>query len=329
NYRNLEIKLGERIALPYENQEIEEFIKNSEATYFIFGIAEDFGVQANFGRPGTKSAWNAGIKNILNLQNNAFLKGKSIAILGHFEFDAFSEEFQRLNLLLSEHRKNIYKFIEQIDKEVSHLVNLICKHNKIPIVIGGGHNNAYGNIKGLALAAGKAVNAVNFDAHTDFRPLEGRHSGNGFSYAYDEGFLKKYHIFGMHENYISKMVYKDIEKVATDITYTTYEDIAIRQEVSFKQAVQNALDHVGEDLFGVELDLDAIPFVQSSALTPSGFSAEKGRQFVHAMASHRNAAYLHVCEGAPALDSENNENLVGKLIAYLVSDFIKAKEATK
>jgi formiminoglutamase len=41
------------------------------------------------------------------------------------------------------------------------------------------------------------VNAINFDAHSDFRILEGRHSGNGFSYAYEEGFLKKYFIFYM------------------------------------------------------------------------------------------------------------------------------------
>jgi hypothetical protein len=33
------------------------------------------------------------------------------------------------------------------------------------------------------------VNAINFDAHSTFI-LEGRHSGNGFSYAYEEGFLK-------------------------------------------------------------------------------------------------------------------------------------------
>jgi arginase family enzyme len=40
----------------------------------------------------------------------------------------------------------------------------------------------------------KTINAINFDAHSDFRILEGRHSGNGFSYAYEEGFLKKYFV---------------------------------------------------------------------------------------------------------------------------------------
>jgi formiminoglutamase len=49
------------------------------------------------------------------------------------------------------------------------------------------------------------VNAINFDAHSDFRILEGRHSGNGFSYAYEEGFLKNILFFGLHENYTSKV----------------------------------------------------------------------------------------------------------------------------
>jgi formiminoglutamase len=48
------------------------------------------------------------------------------------------------------------------------------------------------------------VNAINFDAHSTFI-LEGRHSGNGFSYAYEEGFLKNILFFGLHENYTSKV----------------------------------------------------------------------------------------------------------------------------
>jgi formiminoglutamase len=62
-------------------------------------------------------------------------------------------------------------------------------------------------------------------------------------------------------------------------------------------------------------------------MTPTGFSAEKARQFVHFFGCQKNAAYLHICEGAPDLDNETNSHLTGKLIAYLVTDFIKAKDA--
>ena len=127
------------------------------------------------------------------------------------------------------------QLVEKIDKEVSHIIFNIVKAGKIPIVIGGGHNNAYGNIKGTALAKGKPINAINFDAHSDFRILEGRHSGNGFSYAFEEGFLKKYFIFGLHENYTSKSVLDIIKKIEDRVRYNTYDSIKIRKEKDFNQ----------------------------------------------------------------------------------------------
>jgi formiminoglutamase len=197
---------------------------------------------------------------------------------------------------------------------------------KTPIIIGGGHNNAYGNIKGSALAKGKPINAINFDAHTDFRILEGRHSGNGFSYAFEEGFLKNYFIFGMHENYASKGVMETIKKHTDRIKYNTYEQISIRKVKSFTEEMHHAFEFIGNEPFGIEIDLDSLPNVASSAMTPSGFSIEKARQFVHFFGHKENAAYLHICEGAPDLDYEKNSHLTGKLVAYLVTDFIKAKD---
>ena len=40
---------------------------------------------------------------------------------------------------------------------------------------------------------------------------------------------------------------------------------------------------------------------------------------------HQNASYFHICEGAPALDDSKNNHLTGKLIASLITDFMKAK----
>lgn len=98
------------------------------------------------------------------------------------------EEVQNLDFNNTAERKRMSELVSKIDKEVVHIIRTIINCGKIPIIIGGGHNNSYGNIKGTALANGKPINAVNFDAHSDFRILEGRHSGNGFSYAHSEGF---------------------------------------------------------------------------------------------------------------------------------------------
>ena len=58
--------------------------------------------------------------------------------------------------------------------------------------------------------------------------------------------------------------------------------------------------------------------------TLSGFSVEEVRHFIHFFGKSQNAAYLHICEGAPDLAEEKNNHLIGKLIAYMVTDFIKA-----
>ena len=42
---------------------------------------------------------------------------------------------------------------------------------------------------------------------------------------------------------------------------------------------------------------------------------------------NKNATYLHICEGAPDLGEEKNNHLIGKLIGYLVTDFMKAQNS--
>ena len=69
-----------------------------------------------------------------------------------------------------------------------------------------------------------------------------------------------------------------------------------------------------------------MPNIASSAMTMSGFSVEELRQFVSFFGKEKNATYIHICEGAPELGEEKNNHLIGKLIGYLVTDFIKSKK---
>ena len=324
NHRSGEIKFGEKmITVPKETDTI-EFLKTCEAKYVLFGIPEDIGVRANFGRPGAASAWDSSIKSIANIQHNRFCKGSQLIILGQLDVSVAMEEVQNLDFNDSNDRSKLSQLVDKIDKDVSHIIFNLVKLGKTPIVIGGGHNNSYGNIKGSALAKGKPINAINFDAHSDFRILEGRHSGNGFSYAYEEGFLKKYFIFGLHENYTSKSVLDIIKKIEDRVRFNTYDSVNIRKEKEFDLEMANALEFINDDFFGIEIDLDAIPNIACSAMTMSGFSVEQLRQFISFFAKNKNATYLHICEGAPDLGEEKNNHLIGKLIGYLITDFIKS-----
>ncbi|GAA4025263.1 formimidoylglutamase [Flavobacterium cheonhonense] len=326
NHRSGEVKFGEKMLTIPKGENCMTFLKNCEAKYVLLGIPEDVGIRANFGRPGAASAWQSAISSIANIQHNRFCKGSQIVVLGKIDISKEMEEAKDLDFHQTADRKLLSTLVERIDKEVVHVITSIIKCGKTPIIIGGGHNNAYGNIKGTALGLGKPINAVNFDAHSDFRILEGRHSGNGFSYAYEEGFLKKYFIFGLHENYTSKNVLDILKKMEDRVNFNTYDEIKVRQQKNFQQELNTAYDFIKNDAYGIEIDLDALPNIASSAMTMSGFSIEELRQFVYFFGKNKNAAYLHICEGAPDLGEEKNNHLIGKLIGYLVTDFIKARK---
>lgn len=325
NHRSGEIKFGEKILTVPKDTDVIEFITNSEAKFVLLGLPEDIGVRANLGRPGTSSAYESALQSLANIQHNKFCKGNHLIVLGELNVSKEMGIAQNLDNSNKEDRKELFKLVEKIDVEVSHIIHQICSTGKIPIIIGGGHNNAYGNIKGLALAKGKPVNAINFDAHTDFRILEGRHSGNGFSYAYEDGFLKKYFVFGLHENFVSKSVFNTLKELTSRVKYVTYEEVEVKGEKNFETELENALNFIKNEPFGVELDLDAIPNIPSSAMTLSGFSVDKARHFTYFFGKHHNASYFHICEGAPTLDDSKNNHLTGKLIASLITDFMKAK----
>jgi len=327
NHRSGEIKFGEKMLTIPKGIDPASFLKTTEAKYVLFGIPEDIGVRANYGRPGAASAWDSAIRSIANIQHNRFCKGNQILVLGQLNVCEEMKEVKHLDFNDIDDRSKLSQLVEKIDKDVSHIIFSIIKAGKTPIIVGGGHNNSYGNIKGTALAKGKPINAINFDAHSDFRILEGRHSGNGFSYAYEEGFLKKYFIFGLHENYTSKSVLDIIKKIEDRVRYNTYDSINIRKEKIFNQELIQALNFIKNDYFGIEIDLDAIPNIASSAMTLSGFSIEELRQFVTHFGKNKNASYLHICEGAPDLGEEKNNHLIGKLIGYLVTDFIKSNNS--
>jgi formiminoglutamase len=320
NKRPAESKFGERVKILSNISNIYEELKTLDVEYVIFGLPEDVGVFANYGKPGTSAAWEATIKVLLNIQDNSFTHADKVLILGHLNCDNFLKKLSMLDQKVPKDVQKARKIVSKIDAEVSNIIYQIIKAGKKPIIIGGGHNNVYGNLKGSSLAINSRMNVVNFDAHSDFRKEEGRHSGNGFSYAFSEGFLRKYFIFGLHENYTSSNIFKTLDSL-NNIDYNTFEAIKVRKELKFKREINEALNFVSDHPFGIEIDCDAIQNTPSSAMTPSGFSVNEARQFVSFFGKNNNATYLHICEAAPTPETEIQ---VGKLITYLITDFIRA-----
>lgn len=314
--RGGETKFGEKVTFV----ETLKDLKNHPSKYVFLGIPEDIGVRANYGNPGTLKAWEAALGSILNIQHNHLTNAENVIILGEIDCETQMKQAEDISKGESHSVEKLGELVSQIDHKVSEVVKIIVEAGKFPIIIGGGHNNSFGNLKGTSEALKKAINCINFDAHTDFRSLEHRHSGNGFSYAFEDGFLDKYFIFGLHRNYTSQSVFNEIEKNSERIKFNLFEDISVKQKLSFSEAIQEAENFCCDEDFGIELDMDAIEMMGSSAISPSGFTMNEARKFVSYFSKNENAIYLHICEGAPSAGLFPNQ--IGKAIAYLVSDMI-------
>jgi len=303
--REGETKLGQMV----QTISALEDLGRCTAPYVVLGIPEDYGIRANYGIAGAATAWDAALKVLLNLQSNLFLSGTEILLLGHFE----------INAPLEDDLPSLFIKVEEIDNMVFPVMQQIFAAGKVPIVIGGGHNNAYPIIKGLSLALEKAVDVVNIDAHADLRSTNGRHSGNAFSYALKDGYLKSYGVYGLQENYNNATVLKQIE-TSSNISCIYFDELVKTKDHTM---IWSDFNKPFDYRMGLEIDLDCIQHVLASAGTPSGFSLNDMRRIV--LNTKKNLAYLHLCEGAAQMSDGRQDPNTAKTIAYLATDFIKAQ----
>ncbi len=316
--RRGEIKLGERIHYPeaFTHAALDK-ARMQGVKYAILGIPESIGIMGNAGKPNAELAWNAFLKAFLNVQHNRFLDLNSVCVLGEVDVSFLQKRAESLDSDSSYYLQKLHLLCEELDELVTPVIELIVKAGIVPIVIGGGHNNAFPILKGASLGLDKPLNAINLDAHADFRPLEGRHSGNGFSYAMQARVLQKYAVFGLHQNYNAEYMLKALDSLNT-IHYTFLEDLKY-----FGEDLNKALSFVqDQNKVGLEIDMDAIRSMPSDAISPTGFSLEQARSYIKTSKAKLDIAYLHLAEGAP--NNLLEENLLGKALSYLVTDFIKA-----
>ena len=292
--RTGERKLGEDVS-----------VSDSSRKFQILGVKESIGPQLNLGRPGSENAFDCFANRFLNMQSNRFQNGNDVNFSGIITTNSTSELYSS-------------EWINELDQLIINWAIDIFNNNSIPIVIGGGHNNAYPLISAFKRAKNQKISVVNLDPHADFRALEGRHSGNPFSYAANDGSLNKYAILGLSEAYNNEYILNELEKFGARMCF--FENW-IDDHSAFEQDLNDTFQLISSNDFGIELDLDSIAHMPSSAFSPSGITVDQARTYIRKFATSKNVRYLHLPEGAP--NNEIEKAIVGKSLAFFVSDFIK------
>lgn len=321
-HRKGEVKLGERIQFVSETNWDQIWNLSKKGVRFgILGVPESIGVLANYGRPGTELAWDQFITHFANQQSNRFLDGSEVLFLGQIVTKDLQKRAAELSAGDSQYYTKLRSFCQELDNRVSPVIEALVKAGLIPIVIGGGHNNSFPIMRAISQELGypQGIACLNCDAHADFRPLEGRHSGNGFSYAFYQGFLQRYFVMGLHEQANSEAMLKNMD-LEPQVSYLLKDQIS-----DMGLALEQALNFIERSPLptGLELDLDAISLMPASALTVQGISFPEARTYITQGTAALSPAYLHLPEAA-IFNSKWEGQIVGKALACLVTDFIKS-----
>lgn len=291
----------------------------------LLGVPESIGPRANLGRGGAELGWHAFLQQFLNMQDSGRLPLSQFVLAG--QVDCADLQAQSLALAVSDPSElhALRQLCSQLDERVQQVVQQLFAHGFEVILIGGGHNNALPLLQGLAQAQASQVAAVNLDPHSDFRPLEGRHSGNGFSYAHQQGALTHYHVVGLHEAKNSQATLDQLH--AAGFSYSRAQQL---QQLSLRKVMPSIVRSVVEWAlpFGIELDVDVIMQAPASALNFTGVGFDDACGFVRELAALPQVRYLHLAEAAPACHPAGLDmgmRAAGQLLSELVFTYLLAR----
>ena len=298
--RENERHVADDISLPDPSLSLADNLNKANAKgvrFVIVGVPEDIGPRANCGKGGAKHGWHQFLPVLLNQQSNQFFDWSSVMLLGSVEVDDLQK--QSNHAVISDHKlPSLRELVSELDERVCETLTPLFASDLHVIVIGGGHNNAYPIIKSVNSALNSKVACVNLDPHADFRDMEGRHSGNPFRYAYEHGYLDKYCVLGLHEQKNNQNTIDAL--MAADFPFYTYQQLFVKCSINFEEALEESSSYIeSTQVSGIEIDVDSIKHMPSSAYSVTGFSSEQALRFVSRMANNKNCRYLHLCEAAP------------------------------
>lgn len=218
--------------------------------------------------------------------------------------------------------------LEGAHTELSTRVQQLIDAGHLTIILGGGHETAFGSHRGLYNAQGP-TQIINLDAHFDLRSESRPTSGTPFLQISElvgaDSF--DYSVLGISVPNNTTTLFAKAEELGVHITVD--EELA---EMSVKEATQLARDLVNNsphEHIHLSIDMDVLPAGQApgvSAPAALGVSFDRIRAIAVAIASTGKLALVDVVEINPRFDQDNR---TAKLGARLINDIAVAHYLTK
>lgn len=289
---------------------IDELPENTAGPFFtLLGYRCDEGVRRNQGRTGAAAGPDA-IRQQLGKLPNHLREETEI-------FDAGNLDCANGTLAAAQ---------ESLTEAVAEILG----RKSFPIILGGGHDMAYGSYSGIRKYAGpaKTIGIINFDAHFDLRATDSenhpwsRNSGTPFyQIARDcqaQETVFRYLCLGIRKDANHRLLFDTAGKLGVE--YLLREDFSTVRQEQINARINTFIKNV--DLVYVTIDMDGFSSAYApgvSAPSPMGFSPEVVLESLKIILKSGKVCALDLAECNPEFDVDSQTvKLAASLVHYLV-----------
>lgn len=214
---------------------------------------------------------------------------------------------------------NLEEAQEQLGKKVAALVQAGYR----PLVLGGGHETAYGHFLGLEKAtAQQRLGILNFDAHFDLRSYaQQASSGTPFLQIADrlqgQGRDFVYKVLGLQEYGNTAVLFQTAAELG--VTYSLAETVQMHRLTQLQEELQAFLDEVDAVYTTIDMDVFAAAYAPGvSAVNVLGLQPEVVLALLRQVIQSGKLISLDVAELNPALDIDIRTAKLGAALLYEV-----------
>lgn len=276
-------------------------LSHAKDRFAILGFCCDEGIKSNLGRTGAAEG------------PDYFRDALS-------KFPASPNEIYDAGNILC-HDENL----ENAQEALSSAVAQLLEQGMRPILIGGGHEIAWGHFQGIERAnPGKEIAIINFDAHFDLRPLfEGRgNSGTSFlqiAHSRQKHNLKfDYTCIGIQPMGNTQALFEKAKSL--NVAHVTADDIHLGGIEPAIELIDEIITRSDQIYVSICLDVFGAAYAPGvSAPQPLGLSPWQVIPLLRHIASKGKTVSLDIAELSPKYD---RDGMTSQLAAALAANFI-------
>ncbi len=260
----------------------------------LIGFPCDEGVRRNGGRPGAAEAPDAIRRQLYRFTSwdgptEIDLAGLALLDLGNVRVDID---------------------LERAQERLGEILGQLLKSGAVPVVLGGGHETAFGHYLGY-VQAGLECAILNIDAHLDVRPYpQGGHSGSPFRQAMEHPTMPvgrgRYSVIGAQRQSVARAHWDFVRAhegrvlwLNADSSTELVKDLFAKELARLRQACPNIMVTVDADAFR-QADVPGC-----SAPSPIGLDGSVWSQIASEAGWHQQVRSVELVEVNPRLDRDD------------------------